>query len=145
MISLISRSNRPDYLARELHNMNQFGSARALQHLTALIDLIAYEDDYLDGYKYAAVGPGTWKKFVAGNGSIKKDKQYVGKMVDAIHNHPMFVGDLSNESNDNILDAIGIGITAFASMSGYARVHDVKSFISLVENSTKMCDYGKER
>jgi Holliday junction resolvasome RuvABC endonuclease subunit len=145
MISLISRSNRPDYLARELHNMNQFGSARALQHLTALIDLIAYEDDYLDDSKYAAVGPGTWKKFVAGNGSIKKDKQYVGKMVKACHEHPMFIGDLSNEKNDNILDAVGIGITAFAAISGYARVREAKSFVQLVEDSKKMCDYGKER
>lgn len=145
IISLITRSNRPDYFVRELHHMRQFGAAAALQHLSALIDLIAYEDDYLEGSRFAMIGPGTWKKFVAGNGSIKKDKSYVGKMVDAIHAHPMFVGDVSDIKDDNIIDAICIGLTGFAAMHGYARVADVKSYIKLMEDSTKMCDYGKER
>jgi hypothetical protein len=113
--------------------------------LTALIDLIAYEDEYLDEGKYAMVAPGTWKKFVCGNGSLKKDKQYVGKLAAAINDHPMFVGDVGDIKDDNILDAISIGITAFSSISGYARVRDIQSFAKLMEDSPKMRDYGKER
>lgn len=145
LISLIERSDKPDYLARELHYMRQFGAAAALQHLSALIDLIAYEDDYLDDSRYATVGPGTWKKFVAGNGSIKKDKKYVKTMVDAVHAHPMFQGDISDISDDNIIDAICIGVTAFAAIRGYARVTEMAPFIRLMEDSPKICDYGKER
>lgn len=145
MISLISRSEKPDYLAREMHHMRQFGAAAALQHLTALIDLLAYEDDYLDKGKYAMVAPGTWKKFISGNGSLKKDKSYVSTLVKSLHDHPMFVSDVGDVKDDNIIDAICIGVTAFASITGFGRVREMKSFVKLMEDSPKMRDYGKER
>ena len=145
MISLISRSEKPDYLAREMHHMRQFGAAAALQHLSALIDLIAYEDDYLYDNKYAMVGPSTWKKFVVGNGSLKKDKQYVQIVRDAINTHPMFVGDVSDIKDDNILDAICIGLTGYAATNKCARVNEIAPFVKLMEDNSKICDYGKER
>ena len=59
--------------------------------------------------------------------------------------HPMFVGDVSDIKDDNILDAICIGLTGYAATNKCARVNEIAPFVKLMEDNSKICDYGKER
>ena len=101
-------------LARELHNMRQFGNAGEIHHIAALIDLCAYDYGLVDG-KYAKVSPSTWKKFITGKGSLKKDTAYMMHLNKALKKHPMIQFD-EDVADDNIADAISIGVTAYAAL-----------------------------
>ena len=104
----------PNLLAREQHHMRQFGNAAALQQLTALLDLRAYNSALMHPGGYAVIAPGSWKKYVAGKGNLAKDTNYMRLLLKAIDDCPLIEGIGFDIPNDDVADAICIGVTAYA-------------------------------
>lgn len=137
----------PDMVARELHNMRQFGAAGQLQALTAILDMIAYENDLLEGNNYAVIAPGTWKKFCLGKGTLKKDTAYMMHINKFIQGSPLLhCPDGFEVVDDNLGDAICIGVTAFNARQLLAGkiIHASKeSSAALLKVTDNMFDHGK--
>lgn len=108
-------THNPDVIVRELHNQKTFGAANQLHALGAFIDMIAYGGGYLDGCRYARVPVTTWKKYCLGRGNVAKDTGYLMKINKFIKEttliHP---ASKAVVENDNIGDAICMGVTAYA-------------------------------
>lgn len=135
-----------ELLVRERHNMRQFGAAASIHQLTALIDIKAHQRELLDG-GYAAISPGTWKKFITGKGAMKKDTSYLLKLNDFIPKHPLLnVPSDFRVTNDDIADAICLGITGYAAwrmMNGQSVPVSKESLEHLKKNIKGMFDHGK--
>ena len=113
-LDLIIGKCKPCLLVRELHSMRQFGAAGALQGLAAIMDMLAYENDYFTSSNYAMIGPGTWKKFCTGKGNLKKDTAYLMKLNKFFEETDWLLTEPGFEvANDNIADAICLGITGY--------------------------------
>lgn len=107
--------DRHSIWVREMHNMRQFGAASALHSLSGIIDLMALDQGMLDGDKYAIISPSTWKKFITGKGTLKKDTAYLMTLNRHLRAHPMLETDEAFEvDDDNVADAICMGVTAYA-------------------------------
>ena len=108
--SLISRF-QPNLICRELHSLMQYGNAYQLLHIAAAFDLICHDRLYLDNYCILPVP--TWKKFVTGKGQAKKDSSYLLIMNESFRKIKHLKLD-SVIRDDNISDALSIGITGIA-------------------------------
>lgn len=126
-------------MAREQHHMRQYGNAAALQQLTALLDMRAYVSALVQKeHGYAVIAPGTWKKFMAGKGNLAKDTNYMRVLLKAIEDSPMVECTL-DIPNDDVADAICIGVTAYACrrfLEGDKDIHPKgwKDFATKAEN-----------
>ena len=133
-------------MAREQHHMRQYGNAGALQQLTALLDMRAYNSGLvMTGNKYAVIAPGTWKKFVSGKGNLAKDTNYMRILLKAIEDCALIEEVRFEIHNDDIADAICIGITAYAARR-YLQGHDVgvpKSWKDFGVKAANMFDHGR--
>lgn len=106
---------KPDLLCRELHNQVQFGAAKQLQSLGGMIDIIAYSNGLLDDKGYAMIPVTTWKKFITGKGNLKKDTAYLVHINRSLKaSNLLHLPSMEDFVDDNIADAICIGITGYA-------------------------------
>jgi len=147
MDSIIRRTH-PEMVVRELHHMRQFGAAGALQSLTAVLDMLAYEGNFLSLSNYAMVAPGTWKKYCLGKGNLKKDTAYLMTLNGFFQRTPLLVEkDDLQVTDDNIADAICMGITGyFGRQAKFGRQipGDKATINALTKASEKMFDYGSQ-
>lgn len=145
MDSILRRAS-PDMMVREMHHMRQFGAAGALQGLSAVLDMLAYEQNYLELFKYAMIAPGTWKKFCTGKGNLKKDTSYLMTLNKFFKSTTMlFLKPDFEVDDDNIADAICMGITGY--FGRQIKLNEQLSFskavVSTLSKATdKMFDYG---
>ena len=140
------RRSKPHMLVRELHHMRQFGAAAALQGLSVVLDMVAYEQSFLDNHHYAMIAPGTWKKFCTGKGNLKKDTAYMMHLNKFFSSTDLLItpeGD--GILDDNTADAICLGITGYNArrIIGGEEVLATKTATKALENVVeKMFDYG---
>lgn len=137
---------RPQLMAREQHHMRQHGNAGALQQLTALLDMRAYHSGLVKTKNnYAVIAPGTWKKFVAGKGNLAKDTSYMHILLKAIDDCSLLKDVLFEIGNDDIADALCIGITAYACRRFLEGDKDMqpKGWKDFPEKAANMFDHGK--
>jgi len=136
----------PQLMAREQHHMRQYGNAGALQQLTALLDMRAYSSGLVKTKNsYAVIAPGTWKKFVAGKGNLAKDTNYMRVLLKSIEECALLKDVLFEIDNDDIADAICIGVTAYACRRFLGGEKDLqpKGWKDFSEKAANMFDHGK--
>ena len=142
----VVRECQPDMLVRELHHMRQFGAAGALQSLTAILDMIAYEGSFLEDYKYAMIAPGTWKKFCLGKGNFKKDTAYLMHLCKFFNATGFLLTEPCFEvDDDNLADAICMGITGYNARQlkkGQGTIAAKSALTALEKTTEKMFEYG---
>ncbi|MAE81238.1 MAG: hypothetical protein CMB80_00775 [Flammeovirgaceae bacterium] len=148
-IDEVFRKNDPFMVVREMHNQRQFGAAAQLQVVGAIIDQAAYENEFLDDYRYAVIPPGTWKKFCLGKGNLKKDTAYMIHINRFIQNSshlsalPQF-----QVLDDNIGDAICLGVCAYVARriakNEPALISDASRYNQLKKVLPTLFDYGEE-
>lgn len=138
---------KPDIIVRELHNQQQFGGAIALQHLSSILDLIAIDNNYLDGNRYVRVPNTSWKKLCIGKGSLKKDTTYMMHLNKFFNSQKyLTVPEDFQVLDDNLGDAICIGITGFIAYGAKTSQPYILSHTDALPAITKsiatMFDYG---
>lgn len=140
--------NKPHIIAREMHNQRQFGNAGSLQAVAGVLDILAYKSGYVKDSNYYSISSGTWKKFITGKGNLKKDTAYLMKLNSSFRNCRFFnfIGD--NIEDDNIADAIGIGISAYVAhrLRTFSLLpFDQKDLRDLRSSISGMTSYGEEK
>jgi len=138
-------SNSYDLLAREQHHMRQYGNAGALQQLTAVLDLAAYDNNLVGGNGYAVISPSTWKKFMAGKGNLAKDTNYMRILLKEIEDCPLIDSITFEIPNDDVADAICIGVTAYAAWRFVEKIDETipKGYKEWPVKAANMFEHGK--
>jgi len=100
----------PDIFVRELHNFSMSGNSNINHELNGIINLFAMTKLLDNDEKYFLIPPTAWKKFCVGKGNVAKDTAYLMKLNRFFSKFPWW--DYGEIEDDNIADAIAIGITS---------------------------------
>ena len=135
-----------DLIAREMHHQMQHGAASQIQVVGGFIDIAAAS--HLPGDWYTIIPVTVWKKFLTGKGNLAKDTAYLMTLYKSLRSTPMFVPPATLEqTDDNIADALCIGITAYAAKRARDGNFDgitKDQAAVLKKNLDLMFDYGKK-
>jgi hypothetical protein len=143
---VVERS-KPHIFAREMHRQRLPGAGGTDTHyLGAHLDSIAWNGGWIEKDLYYMIPPTSWKKFITGKGVLKKDTAYLVHLNKALVDCDWVYGPSRMIENDNIADAMCIGITAWI-------VHCVNTGMTTdalfkyqkeaLKKSTSFIDYGE--
>ena len=137
---------KPDLFVREMHNQRTWGAASQLHGLAALMDYCAWEINFLDRQRYAIVPNTSWKKFCLSRGNFKKDTAYLIHMNRFFNSTILLDGDTHNVLNDNVADAMCLGIYGYVAYVTHIMKQDIPGLFEYQKESLKkvatVFDYG---